>query len=84
VRPFEGGRQGARQPDRRRLGILGPRSMRRQSLPDGGAVTPDTTEIAPATYRVSTFHPDFGIQFNQFLVVDEEPFLMLTGMRRMF
>jgi flavorubredoxin len=47
-------------------------------------VTPETTEIAPATYRISTFHPEFGIQFNQFLVVDEEPFLMHTGMRRMF
>ena len=47
-------------------------------------MTPRTTEIAPATYRISTFHPEFGIQFNQFLVVDEEPFLMHTGMRRMF
>ena len=42
------------------------------------------TEIAPKLYRISTFHPDFGIQFNQFLVQDDEPFLMHTGMRRMF
>lgn len=41
-------------------------------------------EIAPDTYRISTFHPQFGIQFNQFLLVDEQPFLMHTGMRRMF
>lgn len=41
-------------------------------------------EIAPDTFRLSTFHPEFGIQFNQFLVRDEEPFLMHTGMRRMF
>lgn len=41
-------------------------------------------EIAPDTFRISTFHPEFGIQFNQFLVRDEEPFLMHTGMRRMF
>jgi flavorubredoxin len=41
-------------------------------------------EIAPETYRISTFHPEFGIQFNQFLIVDDEPFLMHTGMRRMF
>jgi flavorubredoxin len=41
-------------------------------------------EIAPDTFRISTFHPDFGIQFNQFLVRDECPFLMHTGMRRMF
>jgi flavorubredoxin len=42
------------------------------------------TEIAPDTFRISTFHPDFGIQFNQFLVRDAEPFLMHTGMKRMF
>jgi flavorubredoxin len=42
------------------------------------------SEIAPDTYRLSTFHPEFGIQFNQFLVKDEEPFLMHTGYRRMF
>jgi flavorubredoxin len=42
------------------------------------------TEIAPDTFRISTFHPDFGIQFNQFLVRDDEPFLMHTGMKRMF
>jgi flavorubredoxin len=42
------------------------------------------TEIAPQTFRISTFHPDFGIQFNQFLIADDEPFLMHTGMRRMF
>jgi len=42
------------------------------------------TEIAPDIYRISTFAPDFGIQFNQFLVKDDEPFLMHTGFRRMF
>lgn len=41
-------------------------------------------EIAPDTFRISTFHPEYGIQFNQFLVRDDEPFLMHTGMRRMF
>ena len=44
----------------------------------------DVTEIAPDLFRISTFHPEFGIQFNQFLVRDDEPFLMHTGMRRMF
>jgi flavorubredoxin len=43
-----------------------------------------TTEIAPDTYRISTFHPDYLIQFNQFLIMDEEPFLMHTGFKRMF
>jgi flavorubredoxin len=42
------------------------------------------TEIAPGTYRISTFHPDFKIQFNQFLIKDDEPFLMHTGFKRMF
>jgi flavorubredoxin len=42
------------------------------------------TEIAPAVYRLSAFHPDYGIQFNQFLVDDDEPFLMHTGFRRAF
>ncbi len=42
------------------------------------------TEIASDVYRISTFHPEFGIQFNQFLVKDDEPFLMHTGFRKMF
>lgn len=42
------------------------------------------TEIADEVFRICTFHPGFGIQFNQFLLRDEEPFLMHTGMRRMF
>jgi flavorubredoxin len=42
------------------------------------------TEIAPDTFRISAFHPDYGIQFNQFLIRDDEPFLMHTGLRRMF
>lgn len=41
-------------------------------------------EIAPDTYRLSTFHSDYGIQFNQFLIKDDEPFLMHTGFKRMF
>jgi flavorubredoxin len=42
------------------------------------------TEIAADIYRISTFHPEYGIQFNQFLVRDDQPFLMHTGFRRMF
>ena len=42
------------------------------------------TEIAPDVFRISTFHPHYGIQFNQVLVRDDEPFLMHTGFRRMF
>jgi flavorubredoxin len=42
------------------------------------------TEIAPDIYRISTFNENYGIQFNQFLVKDEEPFLMHTGFQKMF
>lgn len=42
------------------------------------------TEIAADVFRISTFVSDFGIQINQFLLRDDEPFLMHTGMRRMF
>ena len=45
---------------------------------------PNVTEIAAGVYRISTFHPEFGIQFNQFLIADDEPFLMHTGMKKMF
>lgn len=45
---------------------------------------PHVSEIARGVHRISTFHPAFGIQFNQFLIADDEPFLMHTGMRRMF
>ncbi len=44
----------------------------------------NVTQIAPHLYRISTFHPDFGLQFNQFLVDDDEPFLMHTALRKMF
>src|SRR5262249_23711300 len=44
----------------------------------------NVTEIAPDLYRISTFHPDYGIQFNQFLIKDDEPFLMHTGFKHMF
>jgi flavorubredoxin len=42
------------------------------------------TEIAPEIYRISTFVPEANLQFNQFLVRDEEPLLFHTGMRGLF
>ena len=45
---------------------------------------PNVTEVAPEVYRISTFHPDYQIQFNQYLINDDEPFLMHTGFRKMF
>jgi len=41
------------------------------------------TEIAADVYRISTFNPEYRMQFNQFLVLDDEPFLMHTGLKRM-
>src|SRR2546427_7295278 len=42
------------------------------------------SEIAPDVFRISTFVPDFNLQFNQFLVRDDEPLLFHTGPRSMF
>ncbi len=42
------------------------------------------TEIAPDVFRLSLFVPDFNLQFNQFLVRDDEPLLFHTGMRGIF
>jgi flavorubredoxin len=47
-------------------------------------VRSSVAEVASGIYRISTFHPDFGIPFNQFLVDDDEPFLMHTALKRMF
>jgi hypothetical protein len=45
-------------------------------------------EIAPDIYRINTPVPIPGIpdhfNFNQFLVVDEEPLLFHTGPRKLF
>jgi flavorubredoxin len=42
------------------------------------------TEIAPSVFRISTFHAAYGMQFNQFLVRDDEPVLIHTGFRALF
>jgi flavorubredoxin len=42
------------------------------------------TEIAPDVYRLSIHAPEIDLQFNHFLVKDDEPLLYHTGMRRMF
>jgi len=42
------------------------------------------TEIAPDVYRISTFVPEGNLQFNQFLVKDDEPLLFHTGMNALF
>ena len=42
------------------------------------------SEITPDMFRISTFVPDFNLQFNQFLVRDDEPLLFHTGPPAMF
>lgn len=42
------------------------------------------TEIAPDLYRISVYAPDFDLQFNHFLVDDEEPLLYHAGLKGMF
>jgi flavorubredoxin len=44
----------------------------------------DIDEIAADTYRISIYVPQFDLQFNHFLVRDQEPLLFHTGMRGMF
>jgi flavorubredoxin len=41
-------------------------------------------EIAPNLFRISTYIAKYSLQFNQFLVNDDEPLLYHTGMRKMF
>jgi len=41
-------------------------------------------EIASNIFRISTYVSDFNLQFNQFLVRDDEPLLFETGMKQMF
>lgn len=41
-------------------------------------------EIAPDFYRISTYIPEADLQFNQFLIKDDEPVLFHTGMKVLF
>lgn len=42
------------------------------------------SEIAPGVYRISIYVPEISLQFNHFLVNDDESLLFHTGSRRMF
>ena len=42
------------------------------------------TEIAGDVFRISTLIPEYDVQFNQFLIRDEEPLLYHTGMPNLF
>lgn len=41
-------------------------------------------EIAPDVFRISLYVPEIDMQFNHFLVRDDEPLLFHTGLRAMF
>lgn len=41
-------------------------------------------EIAPDVYRISVFVPQIQLQFNHFLVKDDEPLLYHAGLKQMF
>ncbi len=41
-------------------------------------------EIAPDVYRISIYVPEYDLQFNHFLVKDDEPLLFHTGFKAMF
>lgn len=41
-------------------------------------------EIAPDVFRISTYVPEINLQFNHFLVKDDEPLLYHTGSKAMF
>jgi flavorubredoxin len=43
-----------------------------------------TDEVVDGIYRFSTFIPEVGIPFNQYLVIADEPLLFHTGMRGLF
>lgn len=42
------------------------------------------TEIAPSVFRISIYAEPFDLQFNHFLVIDDEPLLHHAGMNGMF
>lgn len=42
------------------------------------------TEIAPDVFRISVYVPEMNLQFNHFLIKDEQPMLYHAGMKQMF
>ena len=42
------------------------------------------TQIAPDIFRISIYAPQIDLQFNHFLIKDEEPLLFHTGLKAMF
>jgi hypothetical protein len=44
----------------------------------------NVTEIAPDLFRLSIYAAELDMQFNHFLVRDEEPLLFHAGLKAMF
>jgi len=44
----------------------------------------NVSEIAPDVYRISIYVPEMNLQFNHFLIKDDEPMLYHAGMKQMF
>lgn len=44
----------------------------------------NVSEIAPDVYRISIFVKELNLQFNHFLIKDDEPMLYHAGLRQMF
>ena len=44
----------------------------------------NVSEIAPDVYRISVFVPQINLQFNHFLIKDDEPMLYHAGLKQMF
>ena len=42
------------------------------------------SEIVPDLYRISIFVPEIQLQFNHFLIKDDEPLLYHAGLKHMF
>ncbi len=45
-------------------------------------MTPRIDEVATDLFRISLYVPQFDLQFNHFLIRDEEPLLFHTGFPR--
>src|SRR4249919_2778910 len=61
-----------------------PPQWRERSLLTRRVVMAKVDEIAPDVFRISILEPQFNLQFNHFLIRDEEPLLFHAGYKRMF
>jgi flavorubredoxin len=44
----------------------------------------NVSEIAPDVYRISAYVPEINLQFNHFLIIDDEPMLYHAGLKQLF